>query len=111
MPHISDLSYHEGMIVSLSPPMCLSTHTFFLLINTLLVSLLSVFVGILFRKAKGPGPCHWLLVPGGLVARIQRSYCHGPTSISGWKPKTCFKPLQAEASRGQYLEEKQDQTE
>ena len=24
-------------------------------------------------------------VPGGLVARIQRSHHHGPTSVSGWE--------------------------
>ena len=35
----------------------------------------------------------------GLVARIQRSHCCGPTSISGQEPKPCFKPLQAEATR------------
>ena len=44
----------------LSLPMCLTTPTvlFTLLINTVIISLLSVFVGILFCKAKGPGPCH-----------------------------------------------------
>ena len=44
----------------LSLPMCLSTRTapLFPLINTLLVSLLSVFAGIIFCKAEGPGPCH-----------------------------------------------------
>ena len=40
---------------------------FFLLIKTLLASLLSVFVEILFCKAKGPGP---LSLTTGLVARI-----------------------------------------
>ena len=44
----------------LSPLVCLSTRTvlFFLLINTYLVSLLFVFLKIIFYKAKGPGPCH-----------------------------------------------------
>ena len=41
--------------------------TLFLLIKTLLASLLSVFVEILFCKAKGPGP---LSLTTGLVARI-----------------------------------------
>ena len=42
-----------------------SIHTYlysFLLISILLVSLLSIFMGIHFCKAKGPGPCHWPLV-------------------------------------------------
>ena len=34
----------------------------------------------------------------GLVARIQLSLCHNPTSISGLEPKCCFKLLQAEAT-------------
>ena len=44
--------------LSLRPPVCLSTCTglFFLSINTLPVSPLSIFVGILFCKAEGPGP-------------------------------------------------------
>ena len=43
--------------MSLSPPVCLFTHTvpFFLLMITLLVSLLSVFVGIIFAKLKNQG--------------------------------------------------------
>ena len=51
----SNSDYHEGVTLSLSPPACLPTHIvfFFLLINTLLVSLFSIFVGILFCKAKG----------------------------------------------------------
>ena len=43
MPHISDLNYHEG--ATLFEPACVSIHMYctrFLLINTLLVSLLSV---------------------------------------------------------------------
>ena len=100
MPHKRDSNYHKGATLSLSPPMCLSTCTvlFFLLINTLLVSLLSVFVGVLFCKAKGPGPCCWPLVPGDLVARIQCSHGRDPTSISGWEPKSCFKLLQPKAA-------------
>ena len=44
----------------LSSHVCLSTWTvlFFLLINTLLVSLLSVFVAVLSCKAEEPEPCH-----------------------------------------------------
>ena len=59
MPHISNLNCHEGAILPLSLPVCLSTYTvlFFLLINTLPISLLSIFVGIIFLHAEGPGPC------------------------------------------------------
>ena len=66
----SNSDYHEGATRSPSPQACVPTHTvfFFLLINTLLVSLFSIFVGILFWKPKGPGPCHWRTHP---VDRIQ----------------------------------------
>ena len=55
--------------LSLNLPMCLSTCTalFFLLLSTLLSSLLYIIVEILFCEAKGPGP---LSLTTGLVARI-----------------------------------------
>ena len=65
MPHISDSNCHEGTTqgLSLSLHMCLSTHTIlFFSINTLLASLLSIFVEILFCKVKGPGPLSLTLV-------------------------------------------------
>ena len=99
LPHKSDLSYHEGATLSLSPPVCLSTRNLFPP-NKHFASLLSVFVGIHFCKAKGPGPCQWSLVTG-LLARIQLSHCHGLMSSSGREPKSCFKPLLAEALRDQ----------
>ena len=68
--------------------------TFSPLINTLLASLLSVFVEILFCKAEGPGP---LSLTTGQVAR-NLGLNHGPTSISGPEPKPCFKPLQIKAT-------------
>lgn len=43
--------HHEDVILSLSLPLCLSTRNLFPLINTPLVSLLSIFVGIHFCKA------------------------------------------------------------
>ena len=46
-------------------------YTLFLLINSLLISLLSIFVGILFCKVKGPGPCHWSLVCCGCCSVTQ----------------------------------------
>ena len=55
----------------------MSIHTycilFFLLRNTLLASLISILVEILFCKAKGPGP---LSLTTGLVARIWCFYCY-----------------------------------
>ena len=34
-----------------------------------------------------------------LVVKIQRSYCHGLTSISGWEQKLGFKTLLAKATQ------------
>ena len=67
---------------------CMSIHTycilFFLLRNTLLASLISILVEILFCKAKGPGP---LSLTTGLVARMRcRHHCE-LASISSWEPK------------------------
>ena len=67
----------------------------FLLINTLLISVLSIFVGILFCKAEGPGP---LSLTIGLVARIWCFHCCDPATIS-WEPKPCSKPLPTKATR------------
>ena len=88
--------------LSLRPPVCLSTCTglFFLSINTLPVSPLSIFVGILFCKAEGPGP---LSLTTDLGARIWYFHRHTLVSISGWEPKPCSKPLQAEATRDHIL--------
>ena len=62
IPHVSDFKHHKGVTLSMGLPASIHMDYIpFLLINTLLVSLLSVFVGILFCKAKGPGPCHWPL--------------------------------------------------
>ena len=54
------LQLNNSGTLPLSLPMCLSTDTalFFLIINTLLASILSTFVEILFCKAEGPRPCH-----------------------------------------------------
>ena len=61
-PRASDLNYHEGM--SLSESAHASVHTYcilFLLTNTVLVSLISVFVGFFSARLKGPGLVtdHW----------------------------------------------------
>jgi len=42
-------------------------------------------------------------VTTGLVARIHSSHCHHLTSIFDQELKSCFKPLQAEATRDQSL--------
>ena len=102
MPHVSDSNYHEGATLSVSPPVCAYSHVlFFLLINTLLASLLSVFVGIHFCKAKGPPGASSLGT--GLVAGIQRPHCCDLTSISGRELKSCLEPLQAKAIRDHIL--------
>ena len=98
MPHVSDSNYHEGRTLSVSPPMCAYPHVlFFLLVNTLLASLLSVSLWkFIFSKAV------WARASSlgtGLVARIQCSLCHDLTSASGREPKSCLKLLQAEATR------------
>ena len=53
MPHKSDPNYHEGATLSLSPPVCAYSHVlFFFLINTLLVSLLSLSCGNTFLQSR-----------------------------------------------------------
>ena len=65
-------------------------HTlFFLLINTCFTTF-PLYVEIYFYTADGPGPCHWLLVPCGLVAKNQRSHNSDLTLISGWETKPCW---------------------
>ena len=97
IPHISDSNYHKGETLSLSPPMCVYSHVlFFLLINTLLVSLLSVSLWkFISTKLMGQGlvTAHW-----SLVARIQRSHCRGLTSTSGLGTEIYFKLPKAEAT-------------
>ena len=66
--------------MTLSPPesSCVTVHTyctFSLLINTLHAPLLSIFVEILFCKAKGSGP---LSLTTGLVERIWCFHCCNP---------------------------------
>ena len=99
MPHKSDSNYHKGATLSLSPPMCLPTRTLFPPNKHFTCfTTFHLYVEIHFFKADGPGPCHWPLVPGGLVARIQHSHRNGLTSVSGWELKSCFKLLRAEAT-------------
>ena len=71
MPHKSNSNHYEDATqwLSLSPLMCLSTCTI-LSLNTLLVSVLPVFMGILFCKART------LTLPTGLVARIWAFTAH-----------------------------------
>ena len=66
-----------------------STHmnyTLFLLINTSLASLLSVFVETFFCKTEGPGP---LSLTYGLVARIWCSHCSDPTQYLVGELRSC----------------------
>ena len=81
MSHISDSNYHEGGILSLSPPVCICTCIFFsFLVNT-------CFFLIHFYKVEGPRPCLWPLVPGSLVTGFQSSHCCSLTSNSGQELK------------------------
>ena len=99
MPNISDSNYHEGTTLSLWGRLCVYPHVlFFLLINTLFHYFPFLCGNSLSAKPYRPGPCHWPLFPGGLVARIWGSHCRGLTSIFGREPKSCFMPLQAEAT-------------
>ena len=78
--------------LSLSPPVCLPTHTilFFLLTNTCLLTLHLCGTSLQSWRV-------WALsLATGLVVRVQCSHWHNPDSISGQEPKKpCFKPLQA----------------
>ena len=62
--------------------------------------LLSVFVEILFWKAKGPG---LLSLTTSLVPRIWCFHHYDPAPISGWEPKPCSKTMQARATRVHYV--------
>ena len=88
--------------------MCPSTHTVLFFPSNKHVTCFTTFrlyVEIHFYTADGPGPFHWPLVPRSLVAGIQGSHCHGPTSISSQELKSCFKPLQAEATQDHFHSE------
>ena len=99
MSHKSNLNCHKGVTqqVSLWVCCCVYLHILYsllLLINTVLLSLFSLFVGILLLqswKARS-----WSLTTG-LQARTWCSYCGDPTSLSGEGPETL---LQATAGRG-----------
>ena len=68
----------------------------FTFINTLLASLLSVFVEILFCKAEGAG---LLSLITGVVASIWCFDWWDSASVSGWRPEPGSRPLQAVATR------------
>ena len=75
--------------LSLSPLVCLSINTvlFFLLINPCLIIFCLCGHSFLQNSVRD------LSLTTDLVARIQLSHCHDLTSISGWEPKACLKPL------------------
>ena len=96
MPHTSDSNYQEGATCSLSPPMCLPTHTLFPP-NKHFTYYFSSWCGISLPHSDRPGTCPWPFFLVGLVSGIQHCHWHGLTSTSGWKLKSCFKLLEAEA--------------
>ena len=93
--------------LSLSEPAYVSIHTYCTLFppnkHFTRFTTLHLYVGIHFYTADSPGPCHWPLVPGGLVARIQPPHCRCRASVSGRELKSCFKLLQVKATRDQSL--------
>lgn len=79
VPQISDWNYHQAHDCQ-SPPVYIRTYVYphgltvlFLLVNTWLVSQLSIFVGIIFCKAEDAGP--FLSLTTSLVARIWCFHC------------------------------------
>ena len=89
-PHISDLNCHKGATFWVH--LCVYPYVLFSFPpNKHFISLLSVFVGIHFCRAEGPGPCHWPLV---WWLGFGASHCTTQTqSLSGnWK--LCFRLLQ-----------------
>ena len=85
------LGYDTGTL-PLRLPMCLSTQTvlFFLLINTLLASLLSIFLNFFLQSLRAKALVTGLVLGSG-AAEIQGS-------ISDWEPKPRSKVLQAEVT-------------
>ena len=79
-------------------PVCLSTRAFFPP-NKQLFHYFYIFVRIHFCKAV---PARVVSLATGLVARIHSFHCRSLTSISSQQLKTCFKSLQAEATRDQF---------
>ena len=99
--HRSESSHHRSesnhqKSATLSEPTHVSIQTYCILFSPnkffTCFTTFHLYVEIHFYTA-----CHCKLVPGGLVARIQRFPWHCLTSNSGWKLKACFKLLQAEA--------------
>ena len=100
IPFKSDSNHRKG--ATLSEPASVSIRAYiFFPPDKHIVSFTTfrLYVEIHFYTADGPGPFHWPLAPGGLLAGIQGSHCHRPISISGQELKPCFKPLQAEATQ------------
>ena len=88
------LTLNSGTLSRICP--CVCPYVLYSLPSyTLLASLLSVFVEILFCKAKGSGP---FSLTTSLVARIWCFHFHAPAQFSGGKPKPCSKLLPAEAT-------------
>lgn len=92
----SDSNYHKSGTFSPNQPVCAHSYVrFFLLLNTLLVSLLSISLWkIIFCKAVWDRA---LSLATGLAVRIQHSHRRSLNSISGWElrpppPSTCSQP-------------------
>ena len=97
--HKSSSNRHEGVTQQLSLPesACVYTHVLYYFPLNKCFPCFTTFhlCGNSFYKAEGPES---LSLTTGLVARIWCSHHHHLASISGWKPKCCSKPLQAQVT-------------
>ena len=83
MPHVKWFKLLKGW-ESLTPPVCLSIHMFFLpnkqFVSQLFISMWKFISTQLMGQGFVTGHS---LVPGGLVARIQHCHCHRPQALAG----------------------------
>ena len=83
MPHVKWFKLLKGW-ESLTPPVCLSIHMFFLpnkqFVSQLFISMWKFISTQLMGQGFVTGHSR---VPGGLVARIQHCHCHRPQALAG----------------------------
>ena len=95
-PHISDLNFHKGAMLSESACVSIDTYCTLFLRNKHFTRFITFrLCGSSFLQGQRARACHWALVPG-VVLRLGFStlHSHSLTSVSGWEPKSCFKPLE-----------------
>ena len=97
MSHISDLNHHEGGTFSESTHVSIHRYCTLLPPNKHFPCFSFHLCGNSFLQSER---ARALSLATGLVARIWHSQCFGLTSVSGYKPKLCFKPLKSRRRRG-----------